>query len=62
MQAEAEAAYAGLSVRLIPAPRELSSDCGVALLFEWSERERLEGLLAAAGVEVAGIYEYSAAV
>lgn len=62
MQAEAEATYAGLSARLIPAPRELSSDCGVALLFEWSARERLDGLLTAAGVEVAGIHEYSAAV
>jgi hypothetical protein len=42
---------AGLNVKLIPTPRELSSDCGMALRFELSDREEVENQLASAGVE-----------
>jgi len=42
---------AGLNVKLIPTPRELSSDCGMALRFELSDREEVEKQLASAGVE-----------
>jgi len=31
----------GLTVKLIPTPREYSSDCGVALRFIWSEESRV---------------------
>ncbi len=41
----------GLTVKLIPTPRELSSDCGIALRFEWDDREQVSATLAAAGVE-----------
>lgn len=41
----------GLTVKLIPTPRELSSDCGIALRFDWDDRERVAGALASAGVE-----------
>jgi hypothetical protein len=41
----------GLTVKLIPTPRELSSDCGIALRFDWDDRERVAAGLAAAGVE-----------
>jgi len=43
---------AGLSVRLIPTPRRLSSDCGSAVRIELSDRARVERLLAEAGLEV----------
>jgi hypothetical protein len=45
-----------LTVKLIPTPRELSSDCGTALRFAWEEASRVRGFLAEARVEVAGIH------
>jgi hypothetical protein len=41
----------GLTIKLIPTPRELSSDCGIALRFEWNDREQIEVHLINAGVE-----------
>jgi hypothetical protein len=41
----------GVIVKLIPTPRELSSDCGIALRFEWDDRERVTSHLIRAGVE-----------
>lgn len=51
LRAEKILQKAGLKVKLIPTPRELSSDCGIALRFEFSDRERVESELANAGVE-----------
>ena len=52
MRAEKRLKAAGLEVKLIPTPRELSSDCGVALRFPWPEAERVRGLLVEARVEI----------
>jgi hypothetical protein len=41
----------GLTVKLIPTPRELSSDCGISLRFNWDDHERVAAGLASAGVE-----------
>ena len=41
----------GLTVKLIPTPRELSSDCGIALRFEWDDREQVAAGLVTARVE-----------
>jgi len=41
----------GLTVKLIPTPRELSSDCGIALRFEWDDREQVTAGLVTARVE-----------
>jgi hypothetical protein len=43
-------------VKLIPTPRQLSSDCGTALRFVWSEEARVRTRLADARVEIAGIH------
>ena len=43
---------AGLTVKLIPTPRQFSSDCGIALRFDQAELTRVQSLLEAAGVEV----------
>ena len=51
LRAEKVLQKAGLTVKLIPTPRELSSDCGMALRFELSDREEVENRLASAGVE-----------
>jgi hypothetical protein len=40
----------GLTVKLIPTPRQLSSDCGMSLRFAWAERERVEELLREKGI------------
>lgn len=46
---------AGLAVKLIPTPRQFSSDCGIALRFDWTEAERARALLNEATVETGGI-------
>lgn len=51
IRAEKVSLDAGLKVKMIATPRELSSDCGMALQFEPTEKEILEGLLAAKRIE-----------
>jgi len=46
----------GLAVRLIPTPRQFSSDCGFALRFDWAECERVQRLLEHGRVETAGVH------
>lgn len=41
----------GWPIRLIPTPRHLSSDCGVALRFEGEHGEEIRRRLADAGVD-----------
>ncbi len=57
MQAEAVLTRAGLKVKLIPTPRHLSSDCGVALRFDWEQNANVSGLLAKARVDLTGVHE-----
>jgi hypothetical protein len=45
LKAEKEAVRAGLNIKLIPVPRQLSSDCGFCLRFEWQDFDKVEGLL-----------------
>ena len=49
MKAEKALKLAGLDVRLVPVPRQLSSDCGLAIAFRLDQRGALEAELAAAG-------------
>ncbi len=56
MQAEAVLLRANLSAKLIPTPRELSSDCGLSLRFGWEVRDQVESLLMKMHVETAGIH------
>ncbi len=46
----------GVTVKLVPTPRELSSDCGMAIRFNVEDKERVRLLLLEARVEVAGIH------
>ncbi len=59
MQAEAVLTRAGLAAKLIPTPRELSSDCGLSLRFDWGLHEHVEILLKERRVETAGIHALS---
>jgi hypothetical protein len=45
-----------LPILLIPAPRALRSDCGLALRYGTADREAIEGLLAAEGLLPEEIY------
>ncbi len=52
LRAEKILQKAGLTVKLIPTPRELSSDCGIALRLELSDRAEVEERLTDAGLEI----------
>lgn len=52
LRAEKILQKAGLAVKLIPTPRQLSSDCGIALRFELSDQTDVEQRLTGAGLEV----------
>jgi hypothetical protein len=56
MRAEKTLLRAGFCVKLVPTPRELSSDCGIALAFPGSDSEQVKSALNAARVETAGIH------
>lgn len=59
MRAEKVLARQGLAVKLVPTPRELSSDCGIALRFAWLDRALVEETLRHAGLDVEGIHPLS---
>ena len=48
---------AGLNVKLIPTPRQFSSDCGIAVRFDWEQAELVRALLEAARVEISSIQQ-----
>lgn len=56
MRAEKVLNKANVNVKLIPTPRELSSDCGIALRFDWEQAGNIEAILDEANVEIAGVY------
>jgi hypothetical protein len=56
MRAEKILKQAELDTKLVPVPREFSSDCGTALRFEWLHREQVEKILAEAKVEIAALH------
>jgi hypothetical protein len=58
MRAEVTLTRAGLAARLIPGPRELSPNCGVALRFEYDKREAALAALAARNVRFDGVHRY----
>jgi hypothetical protein len=59
LRAEKVLQRAGLTVKLIPTPREFSSDCGMALRFAWVCKEDVQTVLNSAQVEVADIRQMS---
>jgi hypothetical protein len=57
MRAEKVAKRAGLDVKLIPTPRQLSSDCGIALRFNREEGDDVGRVLEEARVENDGLHK-----
>jgi hypothetical protein len=56
MRAERTLRAERLEHRLIPTPREFSSDCGIALRFDWTDADRVATMIDEAHVEIAGIH------
>jgi len=48
----------GFPSQLIPGPKDLSPNCGVALRFEYSQRDDVLALLAARKVRIDGVHLY----
>jgi len=42
----------GCALKLIPTPRQFSSDCGIALRFSWDKRQQVKALLEESKVEI----------
>jgi len=56
LQAEKLLKKEGVTTKLIPVPRQLSSDCGICLRFEQSKETRVRVILEEGEVEIQGIY------
>lgn len=57
MAAEQHCQAAGIAGRLIPVPRAITADCGMAWCCETALRTQLAAALEAAGIQPAGYYE-----
>ncbi len=49
----------GFSVKLIPVPRHLSSDCGVCLRIPWEDKGPIQQTLIEAGVPIETVHPLS---
>ncbi len=56
IRAEKVLQQAGFEVKMIPTPRQLSSDCGLALRFNREEEMQVAAVLDKNGVPTHGIY------
>lgn len=56
LRAEKLVRAADIACKLIPTPRQLSSDCGTALRFPWAEREAVQAVVDAAGLDHDGLF------
>jgi len=56
LQAEKLVKAKGISYKLIPVPRHLSSDCGVCLRIPWEKKEEVLEILAQGNVKADGAH------
>jgi hypothetical protein len=57
IKAERVLVRAGLAVKLIPTPRQLSSDCGTALRCAWANADAVIAALQAAQVDYDSVHK-----
>lgn len=57
LRAERIARRAGLKVKLIPVPRQLSSNCGTALRFDWPDEPTVRQALEEARMEIEAVHK-----
>jgi hypothetical protein len=62
IKAERALVQAGLAVKLIPTPRQFSSDCGTALRCRWEEVDAVQAALEAASVDYDSIHKMTVQV
>jgi hypothetical protein len=58
LRAEKQVRRVGVSCRLVPTPRELSSTCALALAFGRDDRDRVASALTSHGLHFAAIHLY----
>jgi hypothetical protein len=58
IRAEVVLKRGGFAARLVPGPREISPNCGVALRFDYEQREPVLALLDSRKVRVDGVHFY----
>ncbi len=51
MQAEKAIFKAGIAIKLVPTPREFSSDCGISIRFDRAVLKNIESILIDSGIE-----------
>lgn len=57
LRAERIVMRAGLKIKLIPVPRQFSSNCGTALRFHWPDKEAVRQALQEARVEITATHK-----
>jgi len=57
MRAEKLLKKENYTVKLVPVPRQFSSDCGIALRFDWNQGEQVRSELDKAQVEIDAIHQ-----
>lgn len=62
LKAEKILKAAGIAFRLIPAPRQLSADCGLALCFAQTEHAGIDDMLGRDGVPIAELWVMQAGI
>jgi hypothetical protein len=58
MRAERALERAGVPARLVPGPREVSPNCGVAVAFVWEDEPRVESTLTDRRIRFEAIHRY----
>ena len=58
MRAERVFQRAGLPARLVPGPREVSPNCGVAVAFVWEDEPEVERVLRESKIRFEAIHRY----
>jgi hypothetical protein len=58
LRSESVLKKAGFPVRLIPGPREISPNCGVALRFPWERRDEAVSTLGQNSVQFEAVHHY----
>jgi len=57
MAAEKTLIKEGFSIKLIPTPRQFSSDCGISLRFRWENRPDVETILQRGNIDYEAILQ-----
>ena len=56
MQAERVLLKAGFEIKIVPTPREFSTDCGIAIRFDWKNAEKIRTALGSQAIGISAIH------